>query len=184
MATKGNGKRHSAATLLLGMAAGLFFLILLGGVVAVSGLINVAASDAGRPVHRLLGFVAERSIERHASDGLANPAASHYADTCVMCHGAPGIVPKEFSSGMVPEPPEITSRDVQKYTDGELFWVIKHGIMSTGMPAFGPTHSDEDIWKLVALVRHLPKVGQEESRRLLARNASGHHGGEGGDTAH
>jgi mono/diheme cytochrome c family protein len=57
---------------------------------------------------------------------------------------------------------------VQKRTDGELFWVVQNGIRMTGMPAFGPTHKDEEIWKIVAFLRHLPALTPEEEKALSA----------------
>ena len=55
---------------------------------------------------------------------------------------------------------------MQKRTDGELFWIVQNGIRMTGMPAFGPTHKDEEIWKIVAFLRHLPALTPEEEKAL------------------
>ena len=41
------------------------------------------------------------------------------------------------------------------FTPAEQFWIIKHGVKMTGMPAWGVTHDDEMLWDVVALVRKL-----------------------------
>jgi mono/diheme cytochrome c family protein len=56
--------------------------------------------------------------------------------------------------------------DVQRMSDGQLFWVISNGVRATGMPAFSPTHSPDEIWKIVAFVRHLPKLSDAEVASL------------------
>ena len=53
-------------------------------------------------------------------------------------------------------------------SDGELFWVVSHGIRSTGMPAFGGSKDEKDIWRIVAFARRLPTLTEEETRRLRA----------------
>jgi hypothetical protein len=70
--------------------------------------------------------------------------------------------------------------------DGELFWVVSNGIRMTGMPAFAPTHKEDEIWKIVAFVRHLPEITKEEQQALKAsrEEETGHHEAEsGGATA-
>ena len=49
-------------------------------------------------------------------------------------------------------------------SDGELFWIVSNGIRTTGMPAFGPTHKPDDIWKIVSLIRHLPELSAQEQK--------------------
>jgi mono/diheme cytochrome c family protein len=39
------------------------------------------------------------------------------------------------------------------YTDGELFWIVKHGIRNTTMPAWGAFLSDQEIWQVITLLR-------------------------------
>jgi mono/diheme cytochrome c family protein len=48
-----------------------------------------------------------------------------------------------------------------------MYWSIEHGIRMTGMPAFGPTHSQEKIWGLVAFVRQLPKLSPQQYSALV-----------------
>jgi S-disulfanyl-L-cysteine oxidoreductase SoxD len=84
-------------------------------------------------------------------------AFSHY---CVACHGMDGQntgVP--FADRMSPPVPSLASAEIQRYTDGQLKWVIDNGIWPSGMPASKGTLSDEEIWSIVIYLRHLPAAG-------------------------
>jgi len=84
-------------------------------------------------------------------------AFSHY---CVACHGMDGQntgVP--FADRMSPPVPSLASPDVQKYSDGQLKWVIDYGIWPSGMPGSKGILSDEEIWSIVVYLRHLPPAG-------------------------
>ncbi len=86
-------------------------------------------------------------------------AFSHY---CVACHGMDGQntgVP--FAEQMSPPIPSLTSVNVQRYSDGQLKWVIDNGIWPSGMPASKGTLSDEEIWSIVIFLRHLPPAGSQ-----------------------
>ena len=64
---------------------------------------------------------------------------------------------------MYPRPADLTSKQVQSYSDQELFWIIQNGIRFTGMPAFGKAESPDGIWDLVNYVRTLPAELQREN---------------------
>ena len=84
-------------------------------------------------------------------------AFSHY---CVVCHGLDGQntgVP--FSAGLSPPAPSLASRQVQRYTDGQLKWVIENGLAPSGMPASHDVLSDDEMWAIVVYLRHLPAAG-------------------------
>ena len=84
-------------------------------------------------------------------------AFGHY---CVACHGIDGQntgVP--FAEKMSPPLPLLTSPGVQGYTDGQLKWIIDNGLAPSGMPASKGTLSDDEIWSIVAYLRHLPPAG-------------------------
>ena len=69
----------------------------------------------------------------------------------------------------------LTLTKIQKRSDGELFWILQNGIRMTGMPAFGPTHKDEELWKMVAFLRHLPELSDEEQKALRPGGQEDHH---------
>jgi mono/diheme cytochrome c family protein len=134
-----------------------------------AGWYNIAATESHLDVteNAIRTFV-RASVQNHAdqvastppemtalSDTLTGFAA--YDEMCVDCHGAPGIGRSEFGQGLYPLGPSLTERDTI-WTDRELFWIVKHGLKMTGMPAFGPTHSDEQIWEVVAFTKHLSEM--------------------------
>jgi mono/diheme cytochrome c family protein len=82
-----------------------------------------------------------------------------YATDCTMCHGSDGRTPTDNGRWMYPRASDLTSRDVQEYSDRELFWIVKNGIRLSGMPAFGKVESDDHIWNLVHYVRTLRASG-------------------------
>ena len=89
--------------------------------------------------------------------GDGREAFSHY---CIACHGLDGQntgVP--FADSMSPPVPSLSSREVQSYTDGQLKWVIEHGIKPSGMPGANGILSDEEQWEIVVFIRHLPPAG-------------------------
>jgi mono/diheme cytochrome c family protein len=95
---------------------------------------------------------------------------AHFADHCATCHSNNGSGDNEIGSRIYPRPPDLRRPDTQKMTDGELFYVIEKGIRWTGMPGWQGSHSDEDNWKLVLFVRHLPKITPEEISAMKKLN--------------
>ena len=84
-------------------------------------------------------------------------AFGHY---CVVCHGLDAQntgVP--FALQMDPPVPSLASPEVQRYTDGQLKWVIANGVAPSGMPASKGILSDEEQWSIVVYLRHLPPAG-------------------------
>jgi mono/diheme cytochrome c family protein len=70
--------------------------------------------------------------------------------------------------GLNPPAPDLTLSFVRRKSDGELYWIAAHGIRMTGMPAFLPTLTSDEIWKIVAFVRHMPAMTKEEQQALKA----------------
>jgi mono/diheme cytochrome c family protein len=78
-----------------------------------------------------------------------------YRGECAACHGVDGRTPTAIGRWMYPRSLDLSSREVQQWSDAELFWIIKNGIRLSGMPGFGKIHSDQEIWDLVQYVRSL-----------------------------
>jgi mono/diheme cytochrome c family protein len=129
--------------------------------------------------------VRTRSIRFHARD-IAVPAGldsqtvilagvTHFAEHCAVCHGAPGVERGDISEGLSPRPPNLADA-ARFYTPAELFWILKHGIRMTGMPAWGD-HSDDELWATVAVVEKLPGMTEQEYAKLVAASQAqgGHH---------
>lgn len=151
-------------------------LVLLGLIVVFTGVYNVAATAPHAGVTRwALNTLQQNSVGARAEEvegTLPTDSAAlyhgfeHFHAMCVTCHGAPGIDRGELGQGMNPEPPELSDK-ADEWSDRELFWVTKHGIRLAGMPAFGRTHSEEEIWAITAFVRGLPGMSPEEYDRLV-----------------
>ena len=75
--------------------------------------------------------------------------------------------------GMNPKPPLLWK--MKDEDPREQFWTIKHGIRMSGMPAWGKTHSDEEIWALVAFLQKLPRLTPEQYRAMTAASSEHHH---------
>jgi len=84
----------------------------------------------------------------------------NFSNYCVACHGLDGQktgVP--FAERMSPPVPDLNAKEVQAYSDGQLKWIIDHGISPSGMPASKGILNDEEIWQIVMYLRHLPPKG-------------------------
>jgi hypothetical protein len=153
------------------------FLIVVVTVFVWSGAYNVAATVPHREItHWFLGKVRDRSISAH-SKGITVPSLKkpkffdggfkNYHAMCRVCHNAPGYSRTEIAKGLNPNPPDFTSKDVKMRGEAELYWIIKNGIKMTGMPAFGPTHSEEELWGIVTFLKRLPNLKSEEYRSMV-----------------
>jgi mono/diheme cytochrome c family protein len=96
----------------------------------------------------------------HASAETIEAGKQAFGFYCVVCHGRDAQntgVP--FAKNLSPEVPSLASDDVQRYTDGQLKWIIENGISPSGMPAARGILSDDDMWTIVVYLRHLPPAG-------------------------
>src|SRR5271168_79070 len=101
-------------------------------------------------------------------------ARLHFADHCSICHANDGSGDTMAGRGLYPKPPDLRQPRTQNLSDGELFWIIENGVRFTGMPAFGGTHdSQNDSWKLVLFIRHLPQLAPEERMEMEKMNPKG-----------
>lgn len=103
-------------------------------------------------------------------------ARDHFADHCAICHANDGSGKTQINAGLYPPAPDLKERDTQELSDGELFYIIKNGIRFTGMPGWGG--EDEENWKLVLFIRHLPKITPKELELMKEINGLELHGGE------
>jgi mono/diheme cytochrome c family protein len=109
-----------------------------------------------------------------ASPDNLRDARLHFADHCAICHGNEGTGDTPIGKGLYPKPPDLRAEETQKLSDGELFWIIENGVRFTGMPAFGGSHgSEEDSWKLVRFIRHLPQLSTDERMEMQRYNPKG-----------
>jgi mono/diheme cytochrome c family protein len=137
-------------------------------VVVIAGLTRIRLDALQEPGHVetfLATLVKHLLVHRSSREGIP-PAPTNlqasieegdkfYATDCSMCHGLDGRTPTDTGRWMYPRAADLTSPEVQQYSDRELFWIVKNGIRLSGMPAFAGVESDEHIWNLVHYLRTL-----------------------------
>ncbi|WP_339772515.1 cytochrome c [uncultured Paraglaciecola sp.] len=169
----------------------LLLLVVLGIAVAAtaiySGIVNVAADEPHSDlVYWLLEETRETSIKKAAENievpDLVDPelllsGGVDYNFMCASCHLKPGQKESDMSVGLYPAPPNLTiaaqSHEGHEHGDDaqkarQNFWVIKHGIKASGMPAWGKTHDDKRIWAMVAFINRLPTLTPEQYQIITA----------------
>lgn len=107
-----------------------------------------------------------------------------YEDMCASCHIPPGGSPTPLAQGLNPSPPDLAEAAAIRSPE-ELFWITKHGIRMSGMPAWGATHDDEELWPIIALITRFPDFTDSDYDDLLtsAREAGVEHDHGGHDHA-
>jgi mono/diheme cytochrome c family protein len=141
-----------------------------------AGIYNIAADAPHiRPVYWILNLVKQRSIAARATAmvvprDLANQervakGADEYEEMCSGCHLAPGMKRTEISQGLYPRAPDLSRGS--DLTAAQEFWVVKHGVKMTGMPAWGVTHDDELLWDVVAFLRKMPELTADQYQRVV-----------------
>lgn len=181
-----DGKRFDLKRHLPSMA---FVLVLLltvaafAGIFIYAGVYNIGA-DAPHSglVYGTLDQLRERAIANYAR-GTTVPAdltepkriatgAGLYTEMCSGCHLGPGLPKSEMAQGLYPAAPELAR--VTDRTPEQQFWIIKHGVKLSAMPAWGKTHNDEMIWDMVAFVRQLPSMSPEQYQAAIASAPAEH----------
>jgi len=102
----------------------------------------------------------ERVNPLQVSPLMMAEARDHFADHCASCHANDGSGRTPMGPNMYPPVPDMREDYTQSLSDGELFYIIKEGIRFSGMPGWGG--EDEENWKLVHFIRHLPELTEEE----------------------
>lgn len=156
-----------------------FFLVMIVGtsIFIWSGIYNPGADNPHWKVtYSLLQMTRERSVEHYASaielptnlndSKLILKGAGQYAAMCTNCHLAPGKKDTEIRPGLYPVPPDLSKVNVDPR---KAFWVIKHGLKMSAMPAWGISHDDETIWSMVAFLQKLPGMTPAQYKEIVAK---------------
>jgi mono/diheme cytochrome c family protein len=170
--------------LIVTVTAGALLAAIVAAALVYMGSFDVAADKPhSQPVFWLMDTVRERSVAIRAADitapgDLADAkriasGAAQYDEMCSFCHLAPGMKRTEISRGLYPRAPEL--RRKSSLTPAEQFWVVKHGLKMTGMPAWGVTHNDELLWDVVAFLRKLPELTADQYQTLVKSAPKTHH---------
>lgn len=112
---------------------------------------------ANRVTHVMIRRASRQRIPPRPLDVKASAAgvSASYKGECAMCHGSDGRSQTPIGRSMYPRAADLTSEQVQSFSDQELFWIIQNGIRFTGMPAFGKAETGDNIWNLVNYLRTL-----------------------------
>jgi mono/diheme cytochrome c family protein len=175
---------RSATRWLIGtVAAGAVLAAVVAAGLVYMGSFDVAADKPhSEPVFWLMNTVRDRSVAIRAA-GIPVPSdlagakriasgAAQYDEMCRLCHLAPGVKRTEISRGLYPRAPELRRKSV--LTPAQQFWVVKHGLKMTGMPAWGVTHDDELLWDIVAFLRKLPDLSPSDYQAIVGSSPKTH----------
>ena len=157
-----------------------------------AGVIDVAADTPHSPVvFRLIEWAREQAIERRVTEivpptdlsdaSRIRRGAGNYDAMCANCHLAPGVEDSEIRQGLYPTPPNFAmpaETDNPVRTDARRFWIVKHGIKASGMPAWSKGGmEDEAIWDLTAFLKVLPSLSPEQYHQQVEASEGHSHGG-------
>jgi len=160
-----------------------------GALVVYGGLYNVAATvQHTQPVYSLLETAMHQSVKLRArnietpkldDERLVMRGAACFRDKCVQCHGAPGVAQGDIGKSMQPLPgPLVDAR--HHWKPRELYWLTKHGIKMSGMPAWEYRLSEEELWSVVAFLARLPDLTPQQYAEATRFDATGAQGASTG----
>jgi mono/diheme cytochrome c family protein len=159
----------------------LVLVVIAGALVLLySGAYNVSTANHDNSVMNWAmdnGMV--HSVKAHAK-GITVPALTdstmietgfrHYDEMCVGCHGAPGVTHGDIAEGLWPEAPNL-AETASEWTPAQLYWIIKNGLKFTSMPAWGPSHSEKELWAMTAFVQRLPHTTAADYKAMRDKAA-------------
>jgi mono/diheme cytochrome c family protein len=170
----------SALLIAATLAAALATVAIGGALFIESGSYDIGADDHHTKwVLAIIERLRDRSIEVRARSielpAMEDPqgialGARRYAALCAGCHLAPGAMKSEIRTGLYPHPPNLAQEEVQPAR--RAFWIVKHGIKMSAMPAWSKTLDDASIWNVVAFIRKMPAMTPETYEQLSHRAAS------------
>lgn len=153
------------------------------GIFIYAGVYNIGAdAPHSNAVYGLLQELRERAIAHHARNvvvpgDLNDPrrveaGAGLYQEMCTGCHLGPRVEPSELSQGLYPPAPDLAK--TRDRSAAQQFWIIKHGVKLSAMPAWGKTHDDQLVWDMVAFIRQLPSMSPEQYKAAIASAPEDH----------
>jgi len=144
---------------------------LIGGIILVkSGLIPANADAKPGELETWMASTSLDATLLHDAPHNPNPVALTdqkllegvhlFAQNCAICHGSAkgDKAPSPIAKGLYQKPPQFATDGVEDDPEGDSFWKIKHGIRLTGMPSFGYTLKDQQIWTLALFLKHMDKL--------------------------
>lgn len=168
---------RTSITVMLTLAAVLTGAAVTAVVVVAGGLYDVGATTQHtQPVYSLLETTMKRSVRQRAADivppplsqpGLIARGAACYRDHCVQCHGGPGVAPGPVGMSMQPLPGPLLDAS-RRWHEREIYWITRHGIRMSGMPAWGMRLSEQELWAVVGFIARMPSLSPAEYGAQMA----------------
>ncbi len=159
---------------LLGVGAAM-----LAGLVVLSGLVPVTASSGHFPITAWgLELAMERSVATNslgieppplANEALVMQGAAHFESGCAWCHGQPQSAPGRIVTHMTPHPSDL-NEELEKWSDSQLFYIVRHGVKFTGMPAWPAQQRSDEVWSIVAFLKRYNDLTIDQYHELAGIN--------------
>ena len=153
---------------ILGFLATIVVVVAIIYFVLQSGLVPAGADAAPNRLEIWAAQTSLRATLEHEAPKGPNPVELNdanliagiqlYGQNCAFCHGTAKGDASALAKGLDPQPPQLATDGVEDDPEGFTFWKIKHGIRWTGMPAWGKTLSDQQIWQLALFLKHMDKL--------------------------
>jgi mono/diheme cytochrome c family protein len=165
--------KTAVATLVLAGVAGA-----IGGVIVWrAGWYDIGATARHvQPVYTFLEEAMRYSVRHHAREVAVPPlgapqqvarGALLYSANCAQCHGGPGFAQSKIGQSMQPLPGPLVDASA-RWQPRELYWITRHGIKMSGMPAWEFHLSEDDLWAVVAFMRVLPTLSTRDYAAITA----------------
>jgi mono/diheme cytochrome c family protein len=144
------------------------------------GLADLRADAGPGFLDEWLNSAMDNSVKRHAPEAESPVPASEanllagarlYVDKCASCHGSPVNPNSDLGKAFHPSAPQFFGDDPPDMPANQSFYIVKHGIRMTGMPAWGFVMTDSEIWQVVGVlgqIKNLPASVQQELRKPTA----------------
>jgi mono/diheme cytochrome c family protein len=155
--------------ILIGIVVGICLPFVAGYLFVISGRMPVATKGAPLPLEK---FIARKALHAAMDPEVGKPSplpadepnllagARVYQAQCAVCHGQLGRPESAIAQGMFPHPPQLLppKKGVTDDPVGETYWKVKNGIRLTGMPGYGASLSDSELWQVSLLLLHADKL--------------------------
>jgi mono/diheme cytochrome c family protein len=153
--------------LLIGIVLGI--VLVLGGVFLYFRLGYAPVATAAPPmpfetsmaeaaVHARMAREAPSSAPIQPDEANLAAGARIYRETCAVCHGLRGESETGIARGMFPKPPQFFAHAASDHPPGDTYWAVKNGIRLTGMPGFGASMTDTQLWQVSLFLSQRDKV--------------------------
>ena len=158
----------------LGLVAGIVICGVVGGLVGISMVGKKATAPPSEIEGRFINYLKAMKIPEapapsesiEISDEILFTGGEHYNHHCAVCHDLEGDADSDFAKAFNPPVANLTSEEVQRYSDGQLKWIVDSGIRFTGMPGWKGIIDEATQWKIVYYMRAL--ADSEKAEQLEA----------------